>query len=196
MKFANEDLQRLTFELLRADNRKGTNASVLPPSLAATFGNSGRKSASCGRKCQSSRIETRGRGTNGRFDKNAMQDAQNKEKEEEEEEAIGIDIAASAVLSGIHSRQYSPKHASTRFDPNKHEMFRAGAASTPVSKMSRLDQITPALMSATSNFTTRVNQQICDPMVDASMSSIMKSKSGNAIAHERSGTFLRRRVAL
>mgnify|MGYP007000048508 CR=1 len=41
---------------------------------------------------------------------------------------------------------------------------------------------------ATSNFTPAgKSAKYASPMVDAPMSSIMKSKSGNAIAHERSG---------
>ena len=192
LKLANEDLQRLTFELLRArqsegNERVGIAAQALQQRLeiAEERAQVAEENAS---RLESKRVVAEQMVASM---KNAMQDAQNKEKEEEEEEAIGASTSSAlAVLSGIHSREYSPKHASTRFDPNKHEMFRAGAASTPVSKMSRLDQITPApAMSATSNFTTPAGKsaKYASPMVDAPMSSIMKSKSGNAIAHERSG---------
>jgi len=201
LKLANEDLQRLTFELLRArqsegSERVGIAAQALQQRLeiAEERAQVAEENAS---RLESKRVVAEQMLASMKL---ALKDAQKKQEEEAEEEASGENFNSSkssalAVLSGIHSREYSPKHASIRFDPNQHEMIKgggAGAASTPISKMSKLDQTTPApASSSTSNFTTPASKsaKYAAPMVDAPMSSIMKSKSGNAIAHlsERSG---------
>ena len=200
LKLANEDVQRLTFELLRArqsegNDRVGIAAQALQQRLEMAEERA-QVAAENASRLESKRVVAEQMLASM---KRAMKDAQ-KKQEEEEKEAFGENFQSSkssalAVLSGIHSREYSPKHASIRFDPNQHEMVKSGGegASTPISKMSKLDQSTPApAMSSTSNFTTPASKsaKYAAPMVDAPMSSIMKSKSGNAGAqmNERSGT--------
>ena len=92
-----------------------------------------------------------------------------------------------AVLSESIPRILSKTRA-TRFDPNNTKCSELRGVHASI-KMSRLDQITPAPAMFTSNFTTPAGKsaKYASPMVDAPMSSVLKSKSGNAIAHERSG---------
>ena len=183
LKLANEDVQRLTFELLRArqsegNDRVGIAAQALQQRLEMAEERA-QVAAENASRLESKRVVAEQMLASI---KRAMKDAQKKQEEEEEKEAFGENFQSSkssalAVLSGIHSREYSPKHASIRFDPNQHEMVKGGGAgaTTPISKMSKLDQSTPApAVSSTSNFTTPASKsaKYAAPMVDAPLSLI------------------------
>jgi hypothetical protein len=171
LKLVNEEVQRLTVELIRARQSEGIDRVGIAAQALQERLDSAEERAQFAQE-NASRLESKRAIAEQMLATMKRALAESQKEQDSLETGKSSSTSALAVLSGIKSREYSMKHA-IHFDPRQHEMVQGGdVMSTPISKMAKFN--TPGKISTPASKSAKY----ASPVIDTPMSSLVKSRSG------------------